>query len=97
MNFETYAEGYSNALINVEQHITESINRNGGAKSPQQIVNVLNDVITFLHQELQQTASVLRNNEKEEETHVEYDFESFEDVLNEIFDGNLIVIKGGRK
>lgn len=95
MNFETYAEGYTNALLNVQSHMEESINRNGGAKSPQQLVNVFNDVIVFLHQELQQSSRVLKDHEPEEETKVEYDF-SLEEVLSEIFGENLIVIKGGK-
>lgn len=82
MNFETFSEGYKSALTGVEKKIDESINRNHGALTPQQVVNVLNDTIIYLHQELQSVAGIEEKNE--EEPIVEFAFSKVESVVNDV-------------
>lgn len=92
--FETFAEGYKNALTGVEKKLEESINRNGGATTPQQVVSVLNDLIVYLHQELQTVAGI--EAEVEKEPTVEFAFQNVEDVINSVLSEINKTILGGK-
>lgn len=92
MNFETFAEGYAQALIGVERAIEASINRNGGARTAEQCVAVLNETIHYLHQEKLTLSDV-----EEEEVPVHYSFNNVEDVIEALLtDLKNHITQGGR-
>ncbi len=45
-----YVQGYYEALDELDQRVTESIKRNGGAKTAVQTLRVFNDMLTLMHQ-----------------------------------------------
>lgn len=88
MTFETFTEGYTVALNNLERYIEASINRNGGVRTSEQAVKVLNEVIYYLHSE-----RLSLSDAKIDEEDVEFEVESIDDV----FDYVVKTILGGKR
>ena len=48
-DMQTYFKGYKQCLENFEERINYSIASNNHARTPQDVLNVLNDIIEFTH------------------------------------------------
>lgn len=47
---DVYAEGYEQAINDMDAVVTMSIRKHDGARNAVGILNVFNDVVTFLHE-----------------------------------------------
>lgn len=94
-NFEAHQQGYEASLRAFDKKLNESIRRHGGARNYQQCTQVLNDMIVYLHSELQYFHTF-----DEQASSVEYEFDSdveafFKQLLGESDHIKFTVIKGG--
>lgn len=97
MNNFDYVLGIKDALTQMDEHIADSIRRNGGAVTHLQVLNVFNDILAKLHWEKQEAIQALKVWETPAQTEECVDCEepNWEELAQMLFP-NVTIIKRGR-